>query len=84
VAEFVQVVEEGQNYEEALGKCTVKMKDVCGQPNAQVLRMSPNMSAPIPMIDWILDQSETTISLGGNSVRVVASFFLWGSDGEDE
>jgi len=83
VAEFLKVSAVGEDYEDALSKCFIRMKDICGHPTAQIFRNSPGRIEAVPLIDWILDQTDGCVSPGGTSICVEASFFLLGSDGED-
>lgn len=73
----------GESYQEAVADAIITIKDRCGSPLAQVFRLNPELRSDdlVPMRDWVLDETITTVSLGGTQVCVEATFFLYGSDG---
>jgi hypothetical protein len=79
MAEFMQITETGESYEDAIQKAMERLISICGNPTARIFRRDPDTDAA-PYIDWVLDSTESCISPGGTTVGVVAVFFLFGSD----
>ena len=79
MAEFVTIHAQGSDYEDAVANACVKLKDICGQAAAQVVRREEGVDL-VPLIDWVLDSADAVVSLGGQTVGIEAKFFLFGSD----
>lgn len=79
MAEFISLNAQGESYEDAIGKAMAQLLGICGKTDAKIFRGEPDMDAE-PFRDWVLDSTDTTVSSGGNTVLLEATFFLYGSD----
>lgn len=77
--ETLRLSDMGNDYEDALAKCFVRLKNICGNPDAQIFRREAGINPRI-LVDWVLETAKAETTLGGTSIHVEAEFFLWGSD----